>query len=160
MAKHVAILGAIATLLLNWISDETKAWLPWCARRFFDLSVGLLPESERERYSEEWREHIESYPGTGFSSAQFLVAALEIRGLLMKDRFFERCLDYRARAVWIGFLVYCWLNVHLTRIFGLQKASTREPPAENSNLVLALLLILIAFVWMEQSSKKQSMATA
>lgn len=80
MAKHIAVLGVIATLLVNWLSDEAKAWLPWCGRKFFDLSVRLLPPCERERYSEEWRGHIESFPGTGFVSVQFILAALQIRG--------------------------------------------------------------------------------
>ncbi|MGD0443485.1 MAG: hypothetical protein ABSA39_06070 [Edaphobacter sp.] len=156
MAKHIAVLGVTATLLVNWLSNEAKAWLPWCARRFFDISVRLLPASRRERYSEEWRGHIESFPGTGLASAQFLLAAFEIRGLLMKDVFLRRWIHYRTHAVWIGFLVYCWLNVQLSRIFGSQKPSTREPSVENSNLVIAALLILIMFVLMEQSSKKQS----
>jgi hypothetical protein len=120
----------------------------------------LLPPSERERYSEEWRGHIESLPGTGFASAQFLLAALEIRGLLMRDRFLERWTHYRSRAVWIGFVVYCWLNVQLSRIFGSQKSSTNESAAENSNLVVAVLVILIAFVLSQQSSKQQSPASA
>jgi hypothetical protein len=160
VAKHITVLGVIATFLVSWLSNEAKAWLPWCARRFFDISVRLLPVSERERYSEEWRGHIESFPGTGFASAQFLLAAFEIRGLLMKDVILQRWMHYRTRAAWIGFLVYCWLNVHLSRIFGSQKPSTRESSMENSNLVIAALLILIVFVLMEQSSKKQSAVAA
>lgn len=156
MAKHVAVFGIIATLLVNWFSDEVKAWLPWCARRFFDLSLRLLPPSERERYSEEWRGHIQSFPGTGFASAQFLLAALEIRGLVMKDVVVERWIHYRARAVWIGFLVYCWLNVRWNKIFGAQKTSTHELSKENSNLIIAVLLILFAFVVMEQSTKQST----
>jgi len=159
LAKHVAVLGVIATLLVNWLSDETKAWIPWCARKFFDLSVRLLPPAERERYSEEWRGHIQSFPGTGFASAQFFLAALQIRGVVMKGVVVERWVHYRARAVWIGFLVFCWLNVRWNRIFGSQKPSTHELTAENSNLIVAVLVILIAFVWMEQS-KKQSTAMA
>ena len=159
MAKHVAVLGVIATLLVNWLSDEIKAWLPWCARRFFDLSVRLLPPSERERYSEEWRGHIQSFPGMGFASAQFFLAALQIRGVVMKGVVVERWVHYRARTIWIGFLVYCWLNVSWNKIFGSQKPSTHELSGENSNLIIAVLVILIAFVLMEQS-KKPSTAMA
>jgi len=160
LAKHVTVFGVIAAFLLKWIADETRAWLPWCARRFFDLSLRLLPPSERERYSEEWLGHVESLPGTGFASAQFFLAALQIRGLVMKDVVVERCIHYRARAVWFGFLVYCWLSVRWNKIFGSQKPpSTHDMSAENSNLVVAALVILIAFVLMEQS-RKQSTAMA
>jgi hypothetical protein len=155
LAKHIAVLGVIATLLLNWIADEAKAWLPWCARRFFDLSVRLLPASERERYSEEWRGHIESFPGAGLTSAQFVLAALEIRAFLMKEALLYRWMKYRTHTAVIGLLAYCWLNVQMARIFGTQKPVTREYSVENSNLAIAALVILIAFVMIERSREPQ-----
>ncbi len=153
LAKHIAVLGVIATLLLNWISDEAKAWLPWCARRFFDLSVRLLPVSERERYSEEWRAHIESFPGAGLTSAQFVLAALEIRAFVIKQALLQRWIKYRTHTAVIGLLAYCWLNVQMARIFGTQKPVAREYSVENSNLVIAVIVIVIAFVLIERSSE-------
>jgi len=155
VAKHIAVLGVIATLLLNWIADEAKAWLPWCAHRFFDLSVRLLPASERERYSEEWRGHIESFPGTGLASAQFVLAALEIRALLMKEALQRGWMHYRVRTALIGLLAYCWVNVQVARVFGTQKPVAREYSIENSNLVIVVLVILIAFVLIGRSSEPQ-----
>jgi hypothetical protein len=155
LAKHIAVLGVITTLLLNWIADEAKAWLPWCARRFFDLSVRLLPASERERYSEEWRGHIESFPGAGLASAQFVLAALEIRAFLIKGALLQRWMKYRTRTAVMGLLAYCWLNVQMARIFGTQKPVAHEDSAENSNLAIAVLVILIAFVLMERSPEPQ-----
>lgn len=155
VAKHIAVLGVIATLLLNWIADEAKAWLPWCARRFFDLSVCLLPASERERYSEEWCGHIESFPGTGLASAQFVLAALGIRAFLMKEALLQWWMQCRTRTALIGLLAYCWLNVQMAQIFGTQKSVVREYSVENSNLMIAVLVILIAFVLIERSSEPQ-----
>lgn len=155
MAKHIAVLGVIATLLLNWIVDEAKAWLPWCARRFFDLSVRLLPTSERERYSEEWRGHIESFPGIGLASAQFVLAALEIRVFLMKEALLQRWMQYWMRTVLIGLLAYCWLNAQTAQIFGTQKPVAREYSVENSSLVIAVLVIVIAFVLIKRSPEPQ-----
>jgi hypothetical protein len=151
LAKHIAVLGVIATLLLNWIADEAKAWLPWCARRFFDLSVRLLPTSERERYSEEWRGHIESFPGAGLASAQFVLAALGIRTFLMKEALMRRWMKYRTRTALIILFAYCWLNLQMARIFGTQKPVTSEYSVENSNLVIAVIVIVIAFVLIERS---------
>ncbi len=155
LAKHIAVLGVIATLLLNWIADEAKAWLPWCARRFFDLSVRLLPASERERYSEEWRAHIESFPGAGLTLAQFVLAALEIRAFVIKQALLQRWMKYRTHTAVIGFLAYCWLNVQMARIFGTQKPVARGYPVENSNLAIAILVVLIAFVMIERSHEPQ-----
>lgn len=155
VAKHIAVLGVIATLFLNWIADEAKAWLPWCARRFFDLSVRLLPVSERDRYSEEWCRHIDSFPGAGLASAQFVLAALKIRAFLIKETLALRWIQYRTRTAMIGLLVYCWLNVQLARIFSTQKPVPREYSVESSNLVIAVLVILIAFVLTQHSSKLQ-----
>jgi hypothetical protein len=149
------VLGVIASLLLKWIADEAKAWLPWCARRFFDLSVRLLPASERARYSEEWHGHIESLPGTVLAAAQFVLAALGIRAFLMKEALLQRFMHYRTRIVLISLLAYFWLTVQLARIFGMQKPVAREHSVENSNLVIAVLVILIAFILIKRSSEPQ-----
>jgi hypothetical protein len=94
---------------------------PVCARRFFDLSVGLLPASERERFSEEWCAHVESFPGSGFPSTQLVWAALEIRFFVVKDSIHQAWILFRGRAALFRFLAYCWLKMRLTRFFGMKK---------------------------------------
>ena len=153
MAKGVTVLGILTTFLAKCAIDEVRAWLPWCARRFFDLSVRLLPLSEKERYSEEWRSHIESFPGSSLASAHFIWAALEIRFLVTMNATHERWTRFRAHAVLFGLVVYCWLGVRLPRVFGAEKPVSLGSAAQNSNLLLGVLLIAIAFVLCKQQSE-------
>ncbi|MCJ2057736.1 hypothetical protein MKL09_14370 [Methylobacterium sp. J-048] len=60
----LAALGAIAVATLSRLcSDEFKAWRPWITNWLIDRAVSLLPEELRDRFSEEWRSHIEETPG-------------------------------------------------------------------------------------------------
>jgi hypothetical protein len=159
VAKHIAVLALIATFLLNrvlnWFFDEVKAWIPWCASRFFDVSVRLLPPDERERYSEEWRRHIESLPGIGLASAQFIVAAFRIRTFLMMDNFLQWWMQFRMRSALIVMFAYWWLNAQATRVVGTRKPVAGKHPVENPNLVVAVVVILVAFLLMERSPDPQ-----
>jgi hypothetical protein len=40
-----------------------KEWLPWITRRLIERAVSRLPESERERFEEEWWGHVNEWPG-------------------------------------------------------------------------------------------------
>jgi hypothetical protein len=160
VAKHVTVLGIVAAFLAKWVADEAKAWLPWCARRFFDLSVGLLPASERERFSEEWCGHIESFPGSGFASAQFVWAALEIRLFVVKDSIHQAWILFRAHAALFGFLAYCWLNMRLTRFFRMKKPVAPESATEPSSLIVGLLLVLIAIALFKNAPETEPTCTA
>ena len=53
----------LAALLGKLCADEAKAWLPRVAERITDCAVGCLPKNLRERYSEEWRSHLDQVPG-------------------------------------------------------------------------------------------------
>jgi hypothetical protein len=61
------ILGFVAAILIpimvKLLSDETKAWLPWITTRLVARAIRKLPESERQRYDEEWRGHLNCIPG-------------------------------------------------------------------------------------------------
>jgi hypothetical protein len=160
VAKHLVVPEFIAALLFKWISDETKAWLPWFARCFFDLSVRLLPRAERERYSEEWCEHIQSLPGTSLASVQFVWAALEIRALLAKEALSAMWTRFRMRAVLFGLLAYWWMSSKVSHMAGRERPMIQERSTESSNLIIGFILILIAMAWSQQSKKQQATATA
>lgn len=53
----------LAALLSKLCADEVEAWLPAIADRLTRAAVCRLPEDERERYSEEWRSHLNEVPG-------------------------------------------------------------------------------------------------
>lgn len=156
MAKHIAVIGVAGALFLSWIADEVKAWIPWCARHFFDLSVRLLPDSERERFSEEWRGHIESLPGTGLASAQFILAALEIRFLVMKEALLQWWTGYCAHFSLMGLLVYCWLKGKLSARMETQELVADRNSIEISNQAIAVFVILSAFVLLDHASQRQA----
>ncbi len=160
VAKHVTVLGIIATLLAKLIADETKAWLPWCARRFFDLSVRLLPASERARFSEEWCSHIESFPGSTFVSAQFVWAALEIRFYVIKNSIHQAWILFRASAALFCIFAYCWLNMRLNRFFGMKRTVAPESATEPSRLIVGFIIILIAIVLFKKAPETESTCAA
>jgi hypothetical protein len=67
----MTIFGVAASLLIKilhafgsrLLTDELKAWTPWVIERIIRSAVSMLPESERERFEEEWRSHIHEFPG-------------------------------------------------------------------------------------------------
>lgn len=63
---------------------EFTAWTPWIIERLIRRAVTKLPESQRERFEEEWRGHIDEIPGdigklvaaVGFGSAARQMSSL------------------------------------------------------------------------------------
>ena len=53
----------LRTVLLKVLADDSKALLPWISERVVRRAVRSLPESQRERYNEEWRSHQSEMPG-------------------------------------------------------------------------------------------------
>ena len=160
MAKGVTVFGIIVAFLAKWIADEAKAWLPWCARKFFDLSVRLLPVSERERFSEEWCSHVESFPGSSLASVHFVWAALGIRFFVVKESILESWMLFRARATFLGILAYYSVNARLSRFFGSNKPVVHEPGTEGSNLVAGFVVVLIAIALFTNLFKTEPTAAA
>jgi hypothetical protein len=62
-----AAFGLLMTILVpvaaRLITDDIKEWLPWLKNHLIERAVRRLPESERERYAEEWRSHVNETPG-------------------------------------------------------------------------------------------------
>ena len=157
MAKHIAFIGVAGALFLSWIADEVKAWIPWCARHFFDLSVRLLPDSEQERFSEEWRGHIESLPGTVLASVQFALAALEIRSVVLKESLLQRWEGYRVRVFLMGLLVYCGLKAKLSAGGATKKELVTSGNSMGiSNQAVAAFVILSAFILLDHASQPRA----
>jgi len=60
----MTLLTAFLTKLLgDMLSEELKDSLPKIIERVLASAVKRLPESQRERYSEEWHSHINDVPG-------------------------------------------------------------------------------------------------
>jgi len=71
----------IAALLGKLCADEVKAWLPPVAERITKWAVRCLPKELKERYSEEWRSHLNDVPGSltkVWVACGFLSAATQI----------------------------------------------------------------------------------
>lgn len=55
-----SVLGAVLSQLLT---EELKAWTPWFVDHLIRCAVQRLPHAHRERFTEEWKRHIEDTPG-------------------------------------------------------------------------------------------------
>jgi lipopolysaccharide/colanic/teichoic acid biosynthesis glycosyltransferase len=74
----VAVLTALVSGLLK---EELKAWSGWVVERLIKWSVARLPESQRARFQEEWRSHINELPGEIgrlYAAAGFILGARRI----------------------------------------------------------------------------------
>ena len=72
-------LGLVVTFLVavlaRLVADDIKAWLPKITDRLVERAVKRLPGSERERFAEEWRSHVNDTPGD--VSKLFVAAGLQ-----------------------------------------------------------------------------------
>jgi lipopolysaccharide/colanic/teichoic acid biosynthesis glycosyltransferase len=63
----LSVLGLLAAIVVSvatkLIAADAEEWLPWIRDRLIQRAVRRLPESERERYSEEWQSHVNETPG-------------------------------------------------------------------------------------------------
>ncbi len=79
----------ISAAVAKIIADDAKEWTPWVTGRLLDIAVLRLPESQRERYTEEWAAHLAEVPGVVgklAASLQFQIAAFGVRELCAKAR--------------------------------------------------------------------------
>lgn len=84
-ATVLAVLFFAASILGRIVNDDAREWLRWITHRLIDKAVSRLPESERERYAEEWRSHLNECPGDlakVFVAFKFLSAAKSINGIV------------------------------------------------------------------------------
>jgi hypothetical protein len=89
MASIIAVffVGVIGAALSQQLADELKAWTPWLVRRIIQFDVALLPQSQRERFSEEWMSHINEVPGEIgklITALGFLLAVRKMRMIPLK----------------------------------------------------------------------------
>jgi hypothetical protein len=76
------IVSVLIAALSRTVAEEIEAWSPSIIRGLISLAVGRLPESQRERFCEEWHSHVNEVPGKIgklFVAAGFLVAAYNIQ---------------------------------------------------------------------------------
>ena len=57
------VLAAVTSAIARLAGDELKAWNPRVTSLLVRLAVSRLPRQDRQRYSEEWRAHINDVPG-------------------------------------------------------------------------------------------------
>jgi division/cell wall cluster transcriptional repressor MraZ len=62
-AIGVTILAVLTSVLARLLADEFKAWNPKLTDFIVGFAVCRLPKQQKERYSEEWRAHIDDVPG-------------------------------------------------------------------------------------------------
>jgi Bacterial sugar transferase len=55
--------GFFGSLLSRLFADQIAASIPWLIEHFLQRAIDRLPSEQRERYSEEWRSHINDVPG-------------------------------------------------------------------------------------------------
>ncbi|KQO78138.1 hypothetical protein ASF36_13980 [Methylobacterium sp. Leaf90] len=64
VTMFLTAIGALASaVFVGLIKDEVSASLPALADKILLFSVKRLPGGDQERYLEEWRAHINEYPG-------------------------------------------------------------------------------------------------
>lgn len=51
------------SVLARLMADEFKAWTPSMVSRLIAIAVQLLPDGERQRWTEEWHSHATDIPG-------------------------------------------------------------------------------------------------
>jgi hypothetical protein len=60
----ILIVGSILSAALSrQLTDEFKAWTPRLIEKIVRIAVSRLPESQRDRYSEEWSGFLTEIPG-------------------------------------------------------------------------------------------------
>jgi hypothetical protein len=59
----VAFGCAVGTFVLKLVIREAEDWLPVCSRNIIARAAERLPESQRNRYREEWLAHADELPG-------------------------------------------------------------------------------------------------
>jgi hypothetical protein len=75
------IVSVLTAALSRTLAEEIEAWIPSIIRSLIKLAVVRLPESQRERFEEEWQSHVSDVPGKVAKlivAAGFLIAAYKI----------------------------------------------------------------------------------
>jgi len=62
-AIFLFLVGTLGTVLSRLLTDEFKAWTPWVIQRVICRAIARLPQSQKERFDEEWHSHINEVPG-------------------------------------------------------------------------------------------------
>jgi len=65
MAQELMLaIGGLLTAVLNLlVGGGFKKWNLWFTRRLLALAVGRLPETQQERFAEEWHSQHKRRPG-------------------------------------------------------------------------------------------------
>ena len=59
----IAFAGLLGAAFAKILADEFKAWCPAMLASIVALAVRILPQHERDRYSEEWSDYLAEVPG-------------------------------------------------------------------------------------------------
>jgi len=62
-ALALGILGILGAVLSRLLADDFKAWTPRIVESLIRRAIRRLPESMRERFTEEWRSDVNDTPG-------------------------------------------------------------------------------------------------
>jgi lipopolysaccharide/colanic/teichoic acid biosynthesis glycosyltransferase len=59
----LGMLGVFGAVFSKLLADEFKAWAPSLVAHIIAAAVRKLPAAKRERFSEEWKSHVNEVPG-------------------------------------------------------------------------------------------------
>jgi exopolysaccharide production protein ExoY len=59
----LGMLGVFGAVFSKLLADEFKAWAPSLVAHIIAAAVRKLPDAKRERFSEEWKSHVNEVPG-------------------------------------------------------------------------------------------------
>lgn len=85
-------MGVLVAGLSKVLAEEISAWSSCAIRTLIKLAVSWLPETQKIRFDEEWRSHIDEVPGhLGKIVCAFglLIAARKISSVSRADRILE-----------------------------------------------------------------------
>lgn len=115
MAVIADVVGIICKIIAGAVSQqltsEFKEWTCWIVERLVRRSVRQLPRDERNRFSEEWRSHINETPGQigkVVAALDFVRAARKISAMAKAGHrdalpldYFKRAVDMTASAIYL-----------------------------------------------------------
>lgn len=122
------IVGLLVGTISKVAADEVKAWLPSLSRWLLAVAVSRLPESEMERYREEWEADLLTYPGEIFRCFRAI-------GMYRASRKIRRYARKGLKTVlleklfWLLFRVYVWVFLVLLKRWTKQVLRHKEEMA-------------------------------
>jgi len=146
---ELLITGSVLIAVLSrQMADEFKAWTPRVTKKLVMVAVNKLPETQRERFAEEWLSHLDDTPGEIgkiLTAINLVFARIKIRRTAHKqDPAFEGPLRrIRNRVVIVAFLAYLVVRFRERQFLVWAGLSAEEPKTLGVQSDVLFLIIIV-----------------